>query len=266
MPTKHRSEIEKLKMTGWHWFPFDVVDWLTSVDVRRMTAAERGVYIDLLGYQWRDGYIPSDIHLLAKVTSYSKRMLNRWMTKWRHLFVTSLIDSEHLINVKLNKIAIEKGNPKAEGGTEERRGKEIREEDEETTHNRVVSSPPSAPQSENQLVAGYTQEQIATQAEHCKDNPWVKKNDNPKARLREGFVKHLMEECEPPRRVPKPGSHAEKNPELHTGIGADGKPVVGWQCTSGVVCLHMTHTDNDDKVCDACKGIPGEKDVRVRKI
>lgn len=48
-------------------------------------------------------------------------------------------------------------------------------------------------------IAGYTEEQIAAQAERCKDNSWVRANDSPQARKREGFVRHLMEECEPPK-------------------------------------------------------------------
>jgi hypothetical protein len=31
------------------------------------------------------------------------------------------------------------------------------------------------------LIAGYTPEEIAEQAERCKDNAWVKANDSPKA-------------------------------------------------------------------------------------
>jgi hypothetical protein len=49
------------------WFPFDVVAWLTSETVRAMTNAARGVYIDLLGRQWRDGSVPSDTSKLARL-------------------------------------------------------------------------------------------------------------------------------------------------------------------------------------------------------
>ena len=51
------------------------------------------------------------------------------------------------------------------------------------------------------------------------------------------------------RRKAKPGSHAEKNPELHTGLNAMGTPACGWHCT---VC-EMTMTENEDRVCDSCK-------------
>ena len=53
--------------------------------------------------------------------------------------------------------------------------------------------------SEPQLVAGYTAEQIAKHADACRMNAWVHANDSPKARLREGFVTHLMT-IDPPKK------------------------------------------------------------------
>src|SRR5580704_726976 len=66
VPTKHRREADKMKMAGWTWFPFDVVDWLTSSDVMAMTFAERGMYVTLLCVQWRDGFVSSEPYLSAK--------------------------------------------------------------------------------------------------------------------------------------------------------------------------------------------------------
>ena len=90
-------------------------------------------------------------------------------------------------------------------------------------------------QPQDGLVAGYTPEEIAAKAEECKDNGWVKANDSPSARKRPGFVKHLMENCEPPKRVPRPGSHADRNPGLHTGFDADGK-----RCSDGAQAFCKT--------------------------
>ena len=56
----------------------------------------------------------------------------------------------------------------------------------------------SDPENENGLVAGYTEEQIASHAELCKNDPWVQANDTPAARKRSGFVKHLMQTDPPP--------------------------------------------------------------------
>lgn len=66
----------------------------------------------------------------------------------------------------------------------------------------VVVVPPSEDEkSDGGLVAGYSPEQIAAHAEACKTNAWVKANDSLAARRREGFVRHLMEQIEPAKRV-----------------------------------------------------------------
>lgn len=64
------------------------------------------------------------------------------------------------------------------------------------------------------------------------------------------------------KRIPKPGTHAEKNPELHTGLNAMGIPSMGWDCLLGKVCNGMSATYNEDRICDECKGIPKALAVR----
>jgi hypothetical protein len=68
------------------------------------------------------------------------------------------------------------------------------------------------------------------------------------------------------RRNAKPGSHAERNPELHTGapmVGADGTPLEGWRCR---VC-EMFYTKNEDRVCESCKAADFmKKKLRQEKI
>jgi hypothetical protein len=77
--------------------------------------------------------------------------------------------------------------------------------EESTTTTTVVVLSSQTPEKEAKTaggdgtIAGYTEDQIIRQAERCKDNPWVKANDSPVARKREGFVRHLMEEVEPPK-------------------------------------------------------------------
>jgi len=130
MPTRHRRDAEKYKMAGWTWFPFDVVDWLTSDDVARMNPHDRGVYITLLCIQWRDGFIPADNLLAAKALGIERRNFTSWMQRWSHLvpcmqhpyrYGASCVQEgcKRLANVKLRKIAVEVGNPKAGAGTEE---------------------------------------------------------------------------------------------------------------------------------------------------
>lgn len=42
------------------WFPFYAGDWLADLKVRMLTTAQRGVYADLLAFQWREGVVPND--------------------------------------------------------------------------------------------------------------------------------------------------------------------------------------------------------------
>ncbi len=42
------------------WFPFYAGDWLSDMRVRLLTPSQRGVYIDLLAFQWREGAVPDD--------------------------------------------------------------------------------------------------------------------------------------------------------------------------------------------------------------
>jgi hypothetical protein len=138
MPTKHRRDAEKLKMAGWTWFPFDVIDWLTSEDVLRMSAAERGIYITLLCVQWRDGYVHVSDVLAAKVSGLDRRSVAKWMQTWNHLFpIVQPTGSQYAasaeptcskrVNPKLQEIALNVQNPKARQGIEERREEESRE-------------------------------------------------------------------------------------------------------------------------------------------
>jgi uncharacterized protein YdaU (DUF1376 family) len=46
------------------WFPFYVDDFLLDERVRAMSLAEVGAYVKLLCWQWREGSIPAEIHLL----------------------------------------------------------------------------------------------------------------------------------------------------------------------------------------------------------
>jgi len=54
-----------------HYFQFRHRDWLSSSTVRRMSLAERGAYIELLSYQWEDGFIPDDIEELSRMIGVS---------------------------------------------------------------------------------------------------------------------------------------------------------------------------------------------------
>ncbi len=89
------------------WFSFYVSDWLAPGDARRMTAEERGVYVDLLAYQWERGFIPAadieDPALLARTSNVSTRKFRAIWANIRHKFeqdssgnyVNSRLRTEH---------------------------------------------------------------------------------------------------------------------------------------------------------------------------
>ena len=47
------------------WFPFFATDWIADAQVRSMTAEQRGIYVDLLAWQWREGSLPVDEEQVA---------------------------------------------------------------------------------------------------------------------------------------------------------------------------------------------------------
>lgn len=62
-------------------FQFYAADWLADEDVRAMSLAERGAYIDLLAFCWREGSIPDDIDRCARLLGCaSKEMRAVWAT------------------------------------------------------------------------------------------------------------------------------------------------------------------------------------------
>ena len=140
MPTAKRKEAEEAGLAGFTWFKFDVIDWLTSPDVRNMTSSEEGLYIRLLAAQWRDGRLPSDLKMLANCVGREERLVRRWFSKYLHLFPICDGSGKYLANQKLWKIAVAVGKITVGEGTEERREEETRED----------SIPPSAGKSKNQ--------------------------------------------------------------------------------------------------------------------
>lgn len=49
------------------YFPFYPADWLADAEVRAMTLAQRGAYIDLLAIGWREDGLPDDVPSLARM-------------------------------------------------------------------------------------------------------------------------------------------------------------------------------------------------------
>ena len=49
-------------------FMFYPADWLSDMKTRMLSWTARGLYIDLLCYCWREGYIPSDSKAIAQLS------------------------------------------------------------------------------------------------------------------------------------------------------------------------------------------------------
>lgn len=61
------------------YFKFYPGDWLSDFHVRAMEPADRGIYIDLLAFDWEEGGLPDDPEILAKVVGVdAERMRNAW--------------------------------------------------------------------------------------------------------------------------------------------------------------------------------------------
>jgi len=52
------------KSPAFQWYP---ADWLSDMRVRLLPWAAKGLYVDLLCYCWREGYIPADISAIAQL-------------------------------------------------------------------------------------------------------------------------------------------------------------------------------------------------------
>jgi len=77
---------------GWSWYKFDIDGWLSSVDVQKMDFTEKGIYHHLLTIQARDGKLAADVLQLSKQVGADRRVIQRWIKKWGHLFPTVAIE------------------------------------------------------------------------------------------------------------------------------------------------------------------------------
>lgn len=76
------ERFEPTENRGYSWFPFDVINWLTSPVVNAMSPTAQGIYIRLLAVQWRDGYISTDPKSLAVQTGFDARTCISWFATW----------------------------------------------------------------------------------------------------------------------------------------------------------------------------------------
>lgn len=57
------------------YFPFYINDWVTSLTVQAMSPAERGLYLECMILQWREGFVPEDPAVLARATGWNIRTI-----------------------------------------------------------------------------------------------------------------------------------------------------------------------------------------------
>lgn len=64
------------------WLPLFADDWLTDVRVRSMSPSSRGIYVDLLCYQWREEKVPYESEKVRRLARVDK---DEWSPIWREL-------------------------------------------------------------------------------------------------------------------------------------------------------------------------------------
>lgn len=83
------------------WFPFYIDDWETDERVRALTYEERGVYLAMLCWQWREGTIPErpkdvTVTLRARPATVTKLL--------RSFFRDDGTQSGRVVNMRLEQV------------------------------------------------------------------------------------------------------------------------------------------------------------------
>lgn len=82
------------------YFAFYPADWLTDERVRLMTLQQRGLYVELLCYQWREGSLPADPETLAKILGIQPKVFaTLWDDRLAGCFSPS--SASRLVNPRL---------------------------------------------------------------------------------------------------------------------------------------------------------------------
>ncbi len=110
-------------------FQFYAADFLADEGVILMSMAARGIYITLLAFQWREGSIPSEFPLLAKLCGCHTDVIESHWQELKMRFVPHPENPRRLINVTLEnqRIAMEeyrkmRANAGTKGATARWRG------------------------------------------------------------------------------------------------------------------------------------------------
>ena len=92
--------------TGLPWFPLYVDDLEGDAKYRALSYAGRGIYLTLLCWQWREGFIPSNVRELQRALLLSRKSdLYQLKKVVRTCFVPAGIDGQ-LANAKLAEVYV----------------------------------------------------------------------------------------------------------------------------------------------------------------
>lgn len=84
------------------WYPWYVADFRASLRVQKLTAAQKGIYRDLLDWTWMKGHIPDDVIVLADICDVSVALMQKHWPKLRKMF-TPLpgLDGQLLVSARM---------------------------------------------------------------------------------------------------------------------------------------------------------------------
>jgi len=145
------------------WFPFNVVAWLTSETARCMGNAARGVYIDLLARQWRDGSIPADVARLARLCGETADSFAAIWEEVGPCFTELDGDSSRLINLRLEQDRTEQDQARIQKSEAGKRGNAKRWD----AKNRTAEPEESSPNGEKVAEASHRDRTVIAEVSRC---------------------------------------------------------------------------------------------------
>jgi uncharacterized protein YdaU (DUF1376 family) len=86
-------------LTDAPWFPLYVKDWLVAT--RRLTAEQRGLYMDLLCFAWEDGGLPEDVEAVRRLTQSTPAV---WKRAWPDIASKFEVRGGRRVNKRLEQV------------------------------------------------------------------------------------------------------------------------------------------------------------------
>lgn len=85
------------------YFKFFASDWLSDLNVRAMDPATRGIYTDLLAFDWRENGIPKDHQFLAQALGVDDETMNQAWDSLSDRFIPHPEKDGYVTNKRLSK-------------------------------------------------------------------------------------------------------------------------------------------------------------------